>query len=464
MRIALRTILLIAFTLTISGHLPGQLPPAQAEQIDAAVAKALAASGTPSASIAVVMDGQIAYVKAYGNARFDPLTPARSDMRYSIGSVSKQFLSGAILLLVQDGKLSLDDRVGRYLPSLTRANDITIRHLLSHTSGYQDYYPLDYVAPFMLVPVTADGIIDRWAKKPLDFEPGTQWQYSNTNFVVAGRILEKVTGAPLWTFLQSRIFGPLGMHTVINLDAEPLDASDPAGYTRFGLGPARPSRTEAPGWLFAAGELAMTARDLALWDQSLIEEKLLTPSSLNDMISPVRLKNGAPVNYALGVGISNANGHPRLQHGGAVSGFVSNNTVWLDQGAAVVVFTNMDGSDVAASLANEIGPLLLAEKQDPQAAQQLDQARRVLGELQNGKIDPSVLTSDAIFYFTPQVLSDAAASLKPLGAYQKFEQSGWGLRGGMTYRRFSIRFSSGKTLNLTTFSEADGKFAQYLIQ
>jgi D-alanyl-D-alanine carboxypeptidase len=464
MRIALRTILIIGATLTLSHQLAGQLPPTLAEQIDAAVAKALAEYGTPSASIAVVKDGQIAYVKAYGNARLEPPTPALADMRYSIGSVSKQFLSGAILLLVQDGKLSLDDRVGRYLPSLTRANDITIRQLLSHTSGYQDYYPLDYVAPFMLEPVTADGIMDRWAKKPLDFEPGTAWQYSNTNFVVAGRILEKVTGAPLWSFLQSRIFSPLGMHTVMNLDAVPLTASDPAGYTRFGLGPARPARTEARGWLFAAGELAMTARDLALWDQSLIEAKLLKPASLTEMISPVRLKNGAPVNYALGVGISNANGHPRLQHGGAVSGFVSNNTVWLDQGAAVVVFTNMDGSDVASRLANEIGPLLLTEKQDPQAAQQLEQARTVFSELQAGKIDLSVLTSDAISYFTPQVLADAAASLKPLDAYQSFEQTTWGLRGGMTYRRFSIRFASGKALNLTTFSEADGKFAQYLIQ
>jgi CubicO group peptidase (beta-lactamase class C family) len=107
----------------------------------------------------------------------------------------------AILLLVQEGKLSLDDPVGRFLPSLTRANDITIRQVLSHTSGYQDYYPLDYVAPFMMQPVTPDEILDRWARKPLDFEPGTQWQYSNTNFVVVGRILEQVTGMPVMAFL-----------------------------------------------------------------------------------------------------------------------------------------------------------------------------------------------------------------------------------------------------------------------
>jgi len=464
MRIIFRKIPFIALALAFSINLHAQLPAETSDKIDSAVTKALADSGTPSASIAVVKDGQIVYAKAYGNARLDPATPAQAEMRYSIGSVSKQFLAVAVLLLAQEGKLSLDDRVGRYLPALTRANDVTIRQLLSHTSGYQDYYPLDYVARFMLEPVTADGILDRWAKIPLDFEPGTQWQYSNTNFVVAGRIVERVTGMPLYSFLQSRIFGPLGMKTVIDLDQQSLADSDASGYTRFGLGPARLGAHEARGWLFAAGELAMTARDLARWDQSLLEGKLLKPASLDEFIKPVRLKNGAPVNYALGVGISNASGHPRLQHGGAVSGFVSSNTVWLDQGAAVVVFANMDGSNVPGSLTNQIAPLLLAEKQDPQAAQQLEQARRIFEDLQEGQVDRTVLTSDAIDYFTPQVLADAAASLKPLGTPQSFEQTGMGLRGGMTARSFRIQFSSGKSLSLTTFSVADGKFAQYLIQ
>ncbi len=464
MQKAIRAFVLTFAALLIPIQLFAQLPPATVSSIDNAVTKALADSGTPSASIAVVKDGQIAYVKAYGNARLAPATSADSEMRYCIGSVSKQFLAVAILLLEQEGKLSLDDPVGRYLPSLTRANDISIRQLLSHTSGYQDYYPLDYVAPFMQVPVTADGILERWARIPLDFEPGTQWQYSNTNYAVAGKILEKVSGMSLWQFLKSRIFDPLGMHTEIDLDAQPLSASDAAGFTRFGLGPARPALPEARGWLFAAGELAMTARDLALWDQSLMTGKLLKPAALNEFITPVRLKNGTPTNYALGVGVSNASGHPRLSHGGAVSGFVSSNTVWLDQGAAVVVLSNMDGSNVPGTVTNQIAPLLLAEKQDPQAAQQLEQARKVFSLLQQGKIDATLMTSDAIAYFTEQILEDAKTSLSPLGAPDSFEQMGMGLRGGMTFRGFRIHFPSGKTLSLTTFSTSDGKFAQFLIQ
>lgn len=139
------------------------------------------------------------------------------------------------------------------------------------------------------------------------------------------------------------------MASVIDLDEKSLTESDAAGYTRFGLGPARPVAPEGRGWLFAAGELAMTARDLARWDVSLIEHKLLKPGSLDALMNPVRLKNGAPTGYALGVRVDEQDGHPMLRHGGAVSGFVSSNTVWPDERAAVVVFANMDGSSAHRS-------------------------------------------------------------------------------------------------------------------
>jgi D-alanyl-D-alanine carboxypeptidase len=463
MRRSLRALLLLAAALAAAHHLAAELAPGVTTKIDNAAEKALVESGAPSVSIAVVKDGKLAYSKAYGKARLEPVTPARVEMRYGIGSVSKQFLAAAILLLVEDGKLSLDDKVARYLPNLTRASEITIRQLLSHTSGYQDYYPLDYVAPFMLKPVTATDILNRWARKPLDFDPGTRWQYSNTNYVAAGRIIEEVTRAPLMTFLRARIFQPLGMQTVMDLVQAPLGPSDAAGYTRFALGPPRPVAPEGRGWLFAAGELAMTARDLALWDLGLIGHKILKPASFDTMMTPVRLRNGAPTGYALGVGVTDANGHPKLQHGGAVSGFVSQNTVWPDEGAAVVVLANVDGSSALSAITDQIAPLLLAEVEDPQAAQALEQARRIFKGLQEGKIDRSQLTSDADAYFTAQVLADAAASLRPMGNPESFRQTSVELRGGMTYRHFEIRFKS-KSLHLTTFATTDGKLAQYLIQ
>lgn len=444
-------------------RMAAEIPAGISARIDASVEKALVDSGTPSASIAIVKDKQIAYVKAYGKARLDPATTARAEMRYSIGSVSKQFLAAAVLLLAEDGKLTLDDKVSRYLPELTRAGEITIRELLSHTSGYQDYYPLDYVAPYMAKPVTPEQILNQWARKPLDFDPGTRWQYSNTNYVAAGRIVEQASGMPLMRFLETRIFRPLGMETPVDLTQVLLQSGDASGYTRFALGPVRPVEPEGRGWLFAAGELGMTARDLALWDLSLIERRLLKPASLDAMITPVRLKNGAPTGYALGVGVEGAGGHPRLQHGGAVSGFVSQNTVWLDEGAAVVVLANRDGSSAPGRITGQIAPLLVGEAEDPQAARQLERARSIFAELQGGRIDRALLSPDADAYFTKQVLDDAAASLKPLGTPVSFRQTSMELRGGMTYRHFAIGFD-GQSLHLSTFTTADGKLAQYLIQ
>ena len=446
-----------------ASELAAQLPSATAVKIDEIAGKALSDGGTPSVSIAIVQGGKVAYEKAYGKARLDPTVDAKTEMRYCIGSVSKQLLTGAVLLLVQDGKLSLDDRVSRYLPDLTRAGEITIRELLSHTSGYQDYYPQDYVAPFMQKPVTPESIIDQWAKKPLDFEPGTRWQYSNTNYVVAGRIVERVTGGPFFAFLGKRILQPLGMTSAIDLSEHMLGPTDAAGYTRFALGPPRATQGEGRGWLYAAGELAMTAHDLALWDISLMEHKLLKPESLELMTTPVRLRNGTPKNYALGVAVLDADGHPKLAHSGAVSGFVSLNTVWPDQGTAVVVLVNEDGSSAPESITDQIAPLLLTEAEDPQAEKALQQARQIYDRLLEGKIDQSLLTPDADAYFTHQVLEDASASLKAMGPPESLSQISVELRGGMTYRHFKIKFKD-KSLPLSTLTVPGGKLEQYLIQ
>ena len=171
----------------------------------------------------------------------------RSAMRYSIGSISKQFTAAAILMLAEEGKLSLDDPVSKYVPDLTRGNEVTIRQLLSHTSGYQDFWPQDYVPPLMLQPITADGIMDRWARKPLDFDPGTKWQYSNTNYVIAGVIVEKVSGTPLLQFLSQRVFTPLGMKSVADTNENKLPPTDPGGYFRYALGPLHPAPKEGRG-------------------------------------------------------------------------------------------------------------------------------------------------------------------------------------------------------------------------
>src|SRR5438067_5196637 len=295
--------------------------------VDKAVAEILTKTGAPSASVAVVKEGKIIYENAYGLARIDPPMPAKTDMRYSIGSISKQFTASAILMLQEEGRLSLDDKVVRWLPDLTRASDVTIREILSMTSGYQDFWPQDYVMPGMLLPATPQQIMNEWAKKPLDFEPGTKWQYSNTNYVIAGVVVEKVAGMPLLDLLQRRVFTPLHMTTVFNTDLAPLRPEDPSRYLRYALGPLRPAPKEGQGWMFAAGELAMTAHDLALWDISMIDQTILKPASYRAMQTEVQLASGVGTRYGLGVNVSSSEGRRVISHGGEVSGFTANNTV-----------------------------------------------------------------------------------------------------------------------------------------
>jgi CubicO group peptidase (beta-lactamase class C family) len=444
------------------------LPAATASGIDAAAADVLKATGVPSASVAVVQGGKIAYLKAYGMARLEPAMPAEPGMQYSVGSISKQFTAALILLLAQDGKLKLDDPVGKYLPGLTRANEVTIRQVLSMTSGYQDFWPEDYVMTSMMKSTNPQQILDVWAKKPLDFAPGTEWQYSNTNYVIAGRIAEIAGGKPLIEQLQDRIFRPLKMAGVFNSDASRLPANDPTGYYQHALGPLRPAPKEGQGWMFAAGELAMPASDLALWNISMMNRTLLAPASYDAMFTEVKLKDGKGTGYGLGVEVGVRDGHRYIEHGGEVSGFVSENIVFPDDKAAVTVLTNEDASSAAGALGRKIAPLVLGGasamgvgKADETAAAE-KRAQDIFIGLQDGKLDRSQLTAYCDGYFTQEAVEDFASSLKPLGTPTSFKQTSESKRGGMTFRAFNVGFPD-RQLRVTVYEMPDGKLEQYLV-
>lgn len=430
-------------------------------QVDKIARETLAKTGVPSASVAIVQNGRIVYLQAYGNARLNPPTPAQPDMRYSIGSISKQFTAAALLMLQQEGKLSLDDKVAKFLPDLTRGNEVTIRELLSHTSGYEDYWPEDYVMPPMLRPVTTEQILDTWARKPLNFAPGTKWEYSNTNYVIAGAIFEKASGMPLLDFLKKNVFGPLDMTTIANVDLAPLTKADAEGYMRYALGPLRPAPKEGKGWLFAAGELAMTAQDLAKWDISMIKQTVLSPASYDQMEREVVLKNGMGTRYGLGVEVMPVAGHRAIAHSGEVSGFTAMNFVFPDDGAAVAVLTNEDAARAGGDIANKIAPLLFS-KQDANTAARQEQARKIFEGLQRGQIDRALFTSNCNAYFNEQALKDFASSLGPLGAPESFQQTTQQDRGGMVFRRYAVKFKD-KSLVVTTYEMPDGKLEQYLV-
>lgn len=437
-------------------------PPNLQQELDSAVPKILKDSGVPSASIAVVIHGQLAFTVAYGDARLVPAVPAEPRLRYGIGSISKQFIAASVLMLVEEGTLTLDDLVSKFLPDLTRAREVTLRELLSHTAGYRDDLPQSFVTKWMQKPVTPQYILDNWAKKPLDFDPGTRFEYSNTDYIILGLIIEKVSGMKLAGFLQKRIFTPLDMKTATCLSTQTPSNLDVEGYGQRALGSARVAPQQGPGWLFAAGELIMTAGDLAKWNISLMNQSLLTPASYKEMEQEGRLKNGICFPYGLGLRLSTRGTHRELYHAGDISGFYGEDTMFPDDKAAVVVLTNMDLPSAASAINRGIADILVGQP-DPDREKAVSRARRVFEALRRGQIDRAQFTSDANDYFDPQTLADYAASLTPLGSILGFTASAPSMRAGMIFRNFTVRFKD-RTLSINTSETENGKYGQFLVQ
>jgi D-alanyl-D-alanine carboxypeptidase len=436
----------------------------QKGRIDAAIQQVVDKTGVPSASVGVVQGGRIVYTRAFGDARLKPELKATAAMSYPVGSISKQFTAVCLLLLAEDGKLKLDDPVSRFYPELTRAKDVTIRELLSHTSGYEDYAPQDYTIPAWMNPTDPAKLVREWAGKPLDFEPGTQWQYSNTNFVLAALIVEKASGMGYFDFLRSRILKPLGI-SALNLDTE-RDRVEPLGYERHALAPLRTAVLEAPGWYYGDASLAMPVGELLKWDLSIINRTLLKPASYDAFETAVPLKDGKSTRYGLGISVFTQNGRRVLEHSGEVGGFVAENMILPDQHVAIAVLTNQEASSAAGKIASAVGKILMvpAEATSAVAKPQEKQVQAILTGLQNGTVDRQQFTPDANFYFSADTLEDFSTSLKPLGTVAAVVQRSESLRGGMFARQFGVTFAGGDTVTVSTYTMKDGKLEQFLVE
>jgi CubicO group peptidase (beta-lactamase class C family) len=455
-------IALLAFT---SSAIAQPISPAELARIDKLVTETLAKSKTPSASIAIVRDGRIILAKAYGKAA-ESIPVSTPELPYQIASNSKQFTAMALLLLEDEGKLDLDDKVSKYLPGISGADEIALRQLLSHTSGLQDYWPQDFSFPAMARPTTPQQILDIWAKKPLDYAPGTQWQYSNTGYVVAGQIVEKVAGEPLFSFLQKRIFRPLGMNSVVDMD-KAIGPDFPQGYGRAALGPVRVETPAAPGWLYAAGELSMTPTDLAKWNIARMNRAFIPADDWEEQERTVRLTEGKDTNYGLGVYNRVSNGRRMISHGGESAGFLSANNVYPDLKAAIVVMTNTWSSGAYSQISRGLAEIVLpAVSPDPVPAAHAARVRTVYDQLRSGNLDRKLLTDNASYYFTPTVTADFHSSLSPLGTPVSIEPEGSStLRGGFVIQGYTVKYPN-RTLDLSVFMEpgANGRIEQFLVR
>jgi D-alanyl-D-alanine carboxypeptidase len=434
-------------------------------ELDQALAKLAAERGIVGASVALMDHGQMVLAKGYGKTSLTAGAPVTPETMFQVGSVTKQFASACILLLAQEGKLSVEDTVAKYFPELTDAENITLLDLMSHQSGYPDYYPLDFVDARLLTPTSADEIIRRYARGRLDFPPRTRYSYSNTGFVILGRVVEKLSGQSFGEFLKRRILDPLGM-THSMLDPEPGTPGLAQGHISFALAPLEPTTQEVKSWLYAAGGLASTPSDLVRWNLALLEGRVLKPEFFRIMTTPRQLADGRMTRYGCGVAIhTRPDGELTYSHSGAVSGFLAENIMIPRTKSAVIVLINSEESGAMRALRSRLLSALLPENAEvPKVSgpPALEVAKEMFRNLQSGKVDRDRLGEDFSQFLTAERLSRAAAALKSLGQPSEVTPDGLAERGGMEVSRTVFRFGAA-SVSASMFRSTDGKIQQFLV-
>jgi CubicO group peptidase (beta-lactamase class C family) len=435
--------------------------------IDSYVAAQLPEKGFVGLSVAIMRDGKIIFAKGYGERSIEPPVPVEVDTPFAVGSITKQFACACILLLAEDGKLSVKDPVSKYFPQLTRAKDITLYDLMSHVSGYPDYYPLDFVDRRMLKSLPVDKVISEYAGTKLDFEPRTRWSYSNTGYMILGRVVEKVSGEPFAKLLERRILKPVGMtHSYFEPGRDVPGLA--RGYTSFALGKPELATLEAEGWIYTAGGLYASASDLTRWDLALVSGKVLKPESYQLMTTPRTLTNTKATSYGCGLGITQQDGETVLRHSGAVSGFLAYNSVIPRTKSAVVVFANTDYVSPSSIYQLIVGLLLKdeAEREGPAVPKingppAKEAATDFLHQMQSGSVDRSKLGEEFSWYLNDDRVKAGGARLKELGEPDKVEVLGTSERGGMEVARVRFTFKKAVVIG-SLYRTPDGKIQQLL--
>jgi len=394
-------------------------------RVDAVVAGLMQQRHVPGASIAVVRDGKLLLAKGYGHANVELEAPATADTVYQLASVTKQFTAAATLLLIDDGKLALEDKVTERLSGLPASwKDVTVRHLLTHTSGIPSYTSQRKFNETPRKDFTAEELIKVVAELPMDFQPGEKWSYNNTGYYLLGMLIEKVSGRSYGEFLDERIFKPLGMKDTRVNDLSAVIPRRAHGYTWRGklvngeyVSPTQP---------FAAGALVSTVKDMAKWDAALYTDHPLKASLREQSWTAEKLTGGAATTYGFGWGIDQVNGHRLIQHGGGIPGFSTQISRFVDDRLTVIVLTNLDGGGagvLARGVAGVYVPALAPEER--KAIEDKDLAttatlRRVFEDMAKGTIDPSLFAESAREFFTERA-KEAKTVLGQMGALRSFE-------------------------------------------
>lgn len=344
-----------------------------ADRIDAIHAIAVSpieAGRVAGMSIAVVRGTDTLLIEEFGHAdlELDVLTPP--DAVYEVGSVTKQFTAAAVLLLQEEGRLSLDDPLTRWLPDYPVGDRaVTVRQLLDHTSGIKGYTEMEHLwAELAPLELPRDTLVTLFAAEPFDFEPGTAMTYNNSGYFLAGLVIEAASGMSYEDFVEERLFGAAGMEDSRYCHKDELTPNRAKGYEPV-VGELHPAPYLDHQWPYAAGSLCSTVRDLVAWNQALHGDgeggEILTPDSYRPMITPEPLLDGTDLRYAKGLAITDRGGTPRIGHGGGIFGYVTDLRYVPSEDLSIAVLINTAGGASPAGIAGEIEDIVLGEVAAP---------------------------------------------------------------------------------------------------
>lgn len=334
---------------------------AEEARIDAVVQKFMRGPGAVGMSVAVARGEELLYERAHGFADLEFTVNADPETMFRIGSVTKQFTAAAIVLLSERGKLSVDDPLAKFLPDYPRGGDITLRHLLTHTGGVPNYTNLGPKWETVVARELAhEELVALWRDLPLDFEPGTKWNYSNSGYYLLGMVIEKVGGKPYDEWLRENLFDPLKLtRTRYDSNGEVLlNRAQGYGFADGKFWNDQLIGMSQPG---AAGALVSTAGDLVRWQIALVNGRVVKPSSYEEMTLPYLFEDGRDAQYGFGLALTPTAGAACISHGGGIFGFNSWLGYWPETGLSIAVISNCEAHRSEA-LAEELARLLLAQK------------------------------------------------------------------------------------------------------
>ena len=373
----------------------------QADPIDDYVALQMRRQHVPGVSLAVVQHGRVVKQQAYGFADLEQKVPVTPDTVFEIGSITKQFVAAALMTLVEQGAIDLDQPASKYLSDLPSAwHEVTVRQLLTHTSGIPDFEEILGYGAYR-TPTTAQQLIAVAAAKPMDFSPGTQWHYSNTGYYLLGLIIEKVSGVPYMSLIEHRILAPAGMTLTRSSVPTEIIAGRASGYA---LEDDRLVNRDAiqPTAVGAAGDLVSTTGDMIKWNVMLDERSVLKKESYAQLWANQALTDGSSSGYGFGWFVSPLHGHRTQEHSGGTAGFSAEILRLPDDGVTVIVLTNSHDVNpvmMATHIATQFVPSLVYEKiRDTRPA-----LARKLRDYYSHRLDPEVYAKDLSAEFAAEI-------------------------------------------------------------